>query len=272
MFLSTRVKESDLAKLYPEAYHPYQGRPATSANGRSLPESFARALHRGVGRVSRELPRMTAKNYEPPRAGARFVDFGCGSTAFLDHAAARGWSAIGVDFVPSVVDRVRQEGYQGYLVDECWKELGEGTIDALRLNHVLEHLYDPWSIMGRLTALLADGGRLHVAVPNPDGVGALLFRRDWLSFDARHAILWGPRQASGLLRQLGFRDIRVVHEVVTKDMARSWGYRRARRGRMELHEVLGLPDRPGLNASMAIPAKLAALLGRGDRFHIFARK
>lgn len=273
VFLSRRVKESDIAKLYPETYHPYQaGRGFQPADARSLRYSLAQAVLRGVGRASGGLRRVTAEHYMPSHPGARFVDFGCGSPAFLDRAAQMGWTAIGVDFAPTVVDRVHEAGYEGYLVEECWEALGRGSVAALRLNHVLEHLYDPWATMRQLTSLLAQGGRLHIAVPNPDGVGALLFGRDWLSFDARHTVLFGPRQAGKLISKLGFSNIRVIHEIVTKDLARSWGYRRARQGQMALPEVFDLSNRSGLNALMAPPATIAALLRRGDRFHIFATK
>lgn len=274
LFLATRVKESDLGQLYPAAYHPYRPEGATVTGPRSvllaLPAKAVLVLFHRL--LPDQLRRITAAHYTPPRPGARFVDFGCGSTAFLDRAAALGWSPIGVDFTPAVVDAVRTAGHEAYLVDDAWESIGAGTVEALRLNHVLEHLYDPWDTMSRLTALLAPGGRLHVAVPNPAGVSALLFGRDWQSFDARHTLLYTPSQAKAFLEKLGLRNVRVVHETLSKDMARSWGYRRARQGRLDRHKVEPLASQVGPNALLTPPNKLAALLRRADRFHLFATK
>jgi 2-polyprenyl-3-methyl-5-hydroxy-6-metoxy-1,4-benzoquinol methylase len=200
------------------------------------------------------------------------VDFGCGSTAFLDRAAKLGWSPVGVDFTPTVVEAVRAVGHEAYLVDESWEAIGAGTVHALRLNHVLEHLYDPWDTMRRLADLLSDGGRIHIAVPNPAGVSARWFGRDWNSFDARHTILYSPVQAMTFLEELGFTDVRGVHETVAKDIVRSWGYRRARQGRMPRQNVESLAGNVELNALATPLAKVAAVLRRADRFHLFASK
>jgi 2-polyprenyl-3-methyl-5-hydroxy-6-metoxy-1,4-benzoquinol methylase len=42
----------------------------------------------------------------------------------------------------------------------------EGTFDTILCYDVLEHTYDPWSIVRRLNSLLRRGGRLHVSLPN----------------------------------------------------------------------------------------------------------
>lgn len=272
LFLSTRVEEDDLSELYPDTYHPYQGA-IHGSQGRALSTLPARALLMLFNRVLPEqLRRATGALYTPPRTGATFVDFGCGSASFLAQAAALGWSPIGVDFTPSVVEAVRQSGYQAHLVCDCWSAIGAGSVGAIRMSHVLEHLYNPRETMAQIHDLLAPGGRIHIAVPNPAGVSAKLFGRDWISFDARHTLLYTPRQASQFLDEVGFKDIRIVHETLAKDMARSWGYRRARRGRMAQGDVNGLAEHASLNAAFIIPAKVAALLRRSDRFHVFAKK
>jgi 2-polyprenyl-3-methyl-5-hydroxy-6-metoxy-1,4-benzoquinol methylase len=274
LFLSTRVKESELHQLYPESYEPYRlGGSESPQPGPRAAGLAAKAVLVFFHRVVPDRLRgISAAHYQPPMPGATLVDFGCGSTAFLDQAAARGWSPIGVDFTPTVVEAVRSAGFEAYTVEDFWNSMKPGSVDAFRLNHVLEHLYEPWETLRRLHSLLSENGRIHIGVPNPLGLSRRLFGSDWMSLDARHTLLYQPDLARELLEQVGFRNIRIVQETLSKDLARSWGYRRARKGRMAADRVEPLALAPGINSLLTPPAKLAALLGMGDRYHLFATK
>ncbi len=272
LFLSTRVAESELGQLYPPTYHPYLP-VASTGRGSRLARLSAQAVLAVVHRLFPDpLSPMMRTAYTPPHPGATFVDFGCGSPAQLVRAADLGWSAVGVDFTPVVVETVRAAGFPAHLVDDAWQAIGPGSVHLLRMNHVLEHLYRPWDVLSRILDLLAPGGRLHVAVPNPAGVSAHLFGRDWQSYDVRHTLLYSPYQAKEFFEKLGLREVRIVHETLSKDMARSWGYRRARLGRMARKDVESLAFRLSLQVLLVLPAKAAAIAGRADRFHLFATK
>ncbi len=45
-------------------------------------------------------------------------------------------------------------------------EIAPGSLDLVLCLDVLEHMADPWSMVRRLTALIAPGGRLILSVPN----------------------------------------------------------------------------------------------------------
>ena len=52
---------------------------------------------------------------------------------------------------------------------ENWRfedEIAPASLDLILCLDVLEHLVDPWSVVRRLSPLLAPGGRLIVSVPN----------------------------------------------------------------------------------------------------------
>lgn len=107
----------------------------------------------------------------PPRVG-RMLDLGCGTgaTVALIRGLHPGLWAAGVELDPGAAAAARAR------VDRLWegdverldleRELGVGTLDLVLCLDVLEHLVDPWSVVRRLSPLLAPGGRLILSVPN----------------------------------------------------------------------------------------------------------
>jgi 2-polyprenyl-3-methyl-5-hydroxy-6-metoxy-1,4-benzoquinol methylase len=244
-----------IGAFYPDDYGPYVR--ASSAvlalfSQQPSPDRLTRALQ---------------PCYALPHPGGRLLDFGCGSTATLDAARESGWATTGVDFTDTVVDRIRAAGHAAFRVDEAWD--AAGGYDVIRATHVIEHLYDPVPMLRRLLASLAPGGALHLATPNPRSIGSTLFRGRWFALEPRHIALFPPALLARLAREAGFVDVEVVHETITKDMARSAGY---------IAEDLGMRrDSVGPEGSVALNrlsrpiALLATKAGRSDRYHLLAR-
>ncbi len=293
LFQSHRPVEADIAAFYPSHYGPYQAAPAVRRDGPAPPQGPHAPLHPGFRRrvkqfVTRAAGRLNAalarrlpdplpgvlnEFYTPPRPGLTLLDFGCGSESFLNHARQRGWATtIGVDFAPDVVAAVRRAGHRGLPVGPgLWEQIPDGSVDRVRMNHVLEHLYDPRAVLAQLRRKLRPGGRLHLATPNAACLTFRLLRSRWFSLDCpRHIMLFAPRTARPLLRECGFRRVRCYQEVLTKDAARSLGYLLQDWGRLDGAGVLGMMDRPGLAGVLFAPARLASLAGAADRFHAIA--
>ena len=111
-----------------------------------------------------------------------------------------------------------------------------------------------------------------MSTPNPAALGARLFGTRWFDLDCpRHATLFAPQVLRELVVACGFRDVTIADEVVTKDLARSWGIAKFERGRLPHGEIYGMGADPQRAHLLSPVAKLAALAGRADRFHLFAR-
>lgn len=66
--------------------------------------------------------------------------------------------------------------------------------DVITLWHNIEHLTDPWAVLGTAVQHLAHGGVLVISTPNPDSLQFRLFRKNWVHLDApRHLLLLPPR-------------------------------------------------------------------------------
>lgn len=213
------------------------------------------------------------RHYAPPRAGAVLLDFGCGSEKFLNRARKLGWHTIGIDFSPGTIESVRAAGHRGYLAgDGAWPEIVDGSVDCVRLNHVLEHLYAPRETLANLKQKMRRGATIHIAVPNPASLASHLFRSRWLGLDCpRHIMLYTPDRARRLLSNLGFSDIRIAQETASKDAARSIAYLLADAGLIAPKSAGGFAQHYWLQLPLYLPMRVASALSLGDRFHVFAK-
>src|SRR5262245_58055892 len=174
---------------------------------------IAKAINRPFkSRFSDPASRLVDRVYSPPRPGATLLDFGCGSESFLNAAKARGWKSIGADFLPFVIEQVHAAGHEAHLIDDrFWNEFPKGSVDLIRLNHVVEHLYHPIEDLARLRSLLRPGGRLHLATPNSASLAFALLGERWFSLDCpRHIVIYTPSSMRAALKRAGFESVECV--------------------------------------------------------------
>lgn len=285
IYLLVRPRESEALTLYPEDYPPYLGgKPRSPVNPTPLDLSpgrlnngLIREIHARLGnlldRIAPNQLRETLRNfYEPPDLGATLLDFGCGSTAFLDKARDQGWVTIGMDASEEVIEGVRRHGHSGLLAPAGLEEIKDHSLDVIRLNHVIEHLYHPKDVLAGVRRKLKLNGGLHLATPNPLGLSSLLFRSYWWGLEApRHVMLYTPPLLKAWLEELGFTAVTVVPERAGKDFMRSLAILMHALGRIE-HDAIGrMAEDPVTNGWASVVTRVAALVGRADRYHIFAR-
>lgn len=297
IFLSSRPVETEIEKFYSSGYQPYQTQlnPGTSSSrdleqGRERADRQRGALASRIGKkVLSQVSRLNAKAnrrfpeyyyqerekfYQPPEKGLKLLDFGCGSDRFLNQARELGWQTLGVDFYPKTLELIRRSGHQGLLMSPTvWQEIEDSSLDLVRMNHVLEHLYHPQEVLTALKTKMKPGGKLHIAIPNPDSLSYKIFRDRWFGLDCpRHIMLYTPKVLGELLEEIGFSRVKILQEASTKDMARSLGYFLNDIGIIKNEEVDSLKENQDLAKLLHAPARIASSRGAGDRFHAFAHK
>jgi SAM-dependent methyltransferase len=107
-----------------------------------------------------------------PDRVSRMLDVGCGAgatTGAVRAAREVAWAG-GIEYVEAVADKARG------VCDRVWTgdaalapleaEIAPGSLDLVLCLDVLEHMADPWTMVRRLSALIAPKGRLIVSVPN----------------------------------------------------------------------------------------------------------
>lgn len=98
----------------------------------------------------------------------RVLDVGCATGANAELLRARGATHLaGIDIDEKFAAAAR-ERYDEVVCGSVPEDLAwaERSFDTVLAYDVLEHLYDPWSVVRTLASLLKPGGQLHVSLPN----------------------------------------------------------------------------------------------------------
>ena len=138
------------------------------------------------------------------------IDVGCGRGDFLARMKTLGWNVLGIEPDPVSSDIARARGipvFNGTLGDA---RLDGDTADEISMNHVLEHVYDPLSLLKECCRVLRPGGRLVLHIPNIASLGHRIFGRHWAALEPpRHFFHFSPRSIDAVLRLSPFRDYRI---------------------------------------------------------------
>lgn len=125
--------------------------------------------------------RLLLEEAELQRPAGRILDVGCGPGAMVDYFNREGRSAVGIDINENDIAYAHKRGFGDVVhhlsVDDVPQSLG--TFDTVILNHVLEHVADPVSLLCSLRAVLDDDGQIIVAVPNFASLGSRLLLSKW---------------------------------------------------------------------------------------------
>lgn len=153
-------------------------------------------LRRVIDRHYRHLPRR-------PETGGCILDVGSGDGYFLRLAHSCGWDVMGVDPDPKASSLS-----QGFPVCrggvDCLDAESE-LFDVVTLNHVIEHVPDPVTVLNRCHALLKPGGQIWLETPNIDGFGHERYGRNWRGLEPpRHLVIFNESSIETALRQVGF--------------------------------------------------------------------
>ena len=144
-----------------------------------------------------------AKRVRQTESGGKFLDFGCGSGAFLD--AMRGFEGIGFELAPEGLRRKGQIVIGDILSEHlsCFG-LSPGSFDFIVAWDVLEHLPDPAQRMLRLRTLLKPGGRLYLTTPDSSSWVARLTGEKWNMLLLEHLWYFSPATLRQFLSRCGF--------------------------------------------------------------------
>jgi SAM-dependent methyltransferase len=146
---------------------------------------------RHLGRPARETPRV--------------LDLGCGNGAFLLEMRRLGWAGFGLEPDESAVEAARRAGLdvrQGVLTEAIFPP---EHFDAVTMNHVIEHVHDPASVLRTCLRILRPGGTLWIATPNLVSLGHRWYGTDWRGLEPpRHLVLFTPGALARALGTAGF--------------------------------------------------------------------
>jgi len=135
----------------------------------------------------------------------RLLDVGCGNGSFLVQMKQLGWEVTGIEPDGEAASFSRKN----YGLDVFKGPLEEAKypnehFDTITMNHVIEHVLDPISLLKECRRILRPGGKLIVITPNIDSLGQRIFREAWLHWDPpRHLFLFSSETLGETARRAG---------------------------------------------------------------------
>jgi SAM-dependent methyltransferase len=124
------------------------------------------------------------------------LDIGCGSGRVMEALGRVGWQVEGVEWDPAAAKVAMQAtGRKVSIGDFRSIHLRPASYDLIVLSHVFEHLDAPLPALRRIKELLAPAGRAVLFYPNPESLGARLFRGNWYPWEAPRHLVLPPAQA-----------------------------------------------------------------------------
>src|SRR5207244_1806656 len=194
----------------------------------------------------------------------RLLDVGCGHGLLLDEARRRGYETTGIELSAAAA---------AYARDVLQLDVREETLDeladegeryaAIVLVDVLEHLDDPQAALDRCFELLAPGGVLCVATPDPSSLTARVAGPRWWAYIPAHTYLFPRRTLHELIAARGL----VISDDVP--LVRTFSIR---------YWLFGLAERSGRLSAAAgalariLPGRLRLSLSLGDERVVLAHK
>ena len=141
-------------------------------------------------------------------SGKNILDYGCGTGAFIHHMEKSSWNCHAIE--PSSLARESAKNKCAFeITDESGLEnIQDGSLDAITLWHVMEHIYPLHERLTRFRELLSNKGTLFVALPNMQSLDATKYGRHWAAWDVpRHVYHFNPETIDRLMATHGFERI-----------------------------------------------------------------
>jgi SAM-dependent methyltransferase len=197
-FLDPRPLESELPPFYPDDYHAYNEN--HSGLARLLVQLRARSRAKSYGRL---IPNRPGRIFDVGTGDCRHFDE---LRRFLDVECA------GIEIQPDVAAKGRSRGYD---VLEGTLETADlanhvGKYDIVSMNHVLEHVVYPHTMLERAHDLLRPGGYIIGQLPTVSSWENRLFGHNWGGYHyPRHLQIPSKDGLSGLLQDVGFSSVKI---------------------------------------------------------------
>ncbi|MGI5816526.1 MAG: class I SAM-dependent methyltransferase [Armatimonadota bacterium] len=207
-YVNPRPTPEALARRYADDYYAYEFYGARRLRHRIKarilralkllpppgPDEPVPATARLTGAAVRALRGARAVSSLPaPRAGARYLDVGCGAGNGMAHAREAGWETFGVDFSERAIAVAHEHDFPGMVADALQLPVAGESFDFVEMTHMLEHTTDPVGVLREAARVLRPGGTVHLVVPSLSAWSAGRFGPDWMALDLpRHLLHFTP--------------------------------------------------------------------------------
>jgi SAM-dependent methyltransferase len=197
-FLDPRPLESELPPFYPDDYHAYNenhgavARLLVQARARSRAKLYGQLIPNRPGHIF-DVGTGDCRHFDELR---RFLDVECAGIEIQPDVAAKGRSR-GYDVIEGTLETANLDDHVG-------------RYDIVSMNHVLEHVVYPHTMLERARDLLRPGGHIIGQLPTVSSWEKRMFGRNWGGYHyPRHLQIPSKSGLSDLLEDIGFSSVKI---------------------------------------------------------------
>lgn len=138
------------------------------------------------------------------------LDVGSGTGHFAAAMKRSGWDVTGLEPDAGAREVAFKQQSIKLLPTEGLFNLPANKFNAITLWHVLEHVHELKKYILTFKKLLADNGKLFIAVPNYTSHDANIYQQYWAAYDVpRHLYHFSPHTMQLLMKEFGLKIIDV---------------------------------------------------------------
>ncbi|MCB1688319.1 MAG: class I SAM-dependent methyltransferase [Halioglobus sp.] len=201
-FVSPRPSLDELRQMYPDNYYAY---------GKEMGGFWQKIYDMWCRSEAKRLLSLSAKR------PLHLFDVGAGDCRrFKAMASAGDFKFSGVEMNPEMAQAGCDAGFDisPGAFEEFEPSGRTGTIDVLTINHVIEHVTDPYDTVRKAHSLLAEDGIFTGRTPKLACTGHRYFGRYWGGYHfPRHLQLFSRESLELLLHRCGFREVKIIEEL-----------------------------------------------------------
>lgn len=203
--------EEDIGKAY-RVYYTHQEDIANDrdAGFKGLARSGLRAAYGLLLFATHIQKERTRRNimYIDDTAPGKLLEVGCGDGSRLAEMRLLGWEVEGQEVDSKAAEHTRSaHGLKVHLGALKKASLPDNTFDAIIMNHVIEHVFDPVTLLAECRRILKPKGILVAVTPNIESLGHRHFVSSWRGLEPpRHLHLFSQRTLSRVAKNAGFSE------------------------------------------------------------------
>jgi SAM-dependent methyltransferase len=139
----------------------------------------------------------------------RLLEVGAGTGALVRVAVRRGWEVVATEVSQTGLARLRETTAQVIEGEVERASFGDASFDLVVSLEVLEHLEEPAAHLREVYRVTRSDGLLLLSTPNFRGLSGRWLGTRWRAIDPQHLSYFTHASLTRLLRQTGYRDVRV---------------------------------------------------------------
>jgi len=140
----------------------------------------------------------------------KLLDIGCGNGYFLYMMKKVGWDVYGVEIDEKAANYAKKNYNLPIFIGSLEEaNFSKGFFDVITMNHIIEHVYNPITLLRKAHEILIPGGYIYLRTPNLESLAHKLFKSNCFFLDApRHLWLWSKNSIVKIFEREKFNIVK----------------------------------------------------------------